>query len=243
MNTLYDTGDDSFVSAVSALDGPTGRVRWTREADRLMAPALTVADGVVFCGMWRDDGSFFTALDVDSGEALWEHRRAADGDPSRGEATTIAVADGTAYFGDSDGKLHAFDARRGTPLWSFAPDVRIEEWLEPVVVADGVVLGATGDGSGTGGPGEVHAVAADSGEPLWTEPTEDEPLVHAPLDGAALYSVATGTLHALDLRTGESPTETRLSTGNPDPAVVGDRVYFDGGDGRLRAGGISLGGG
>ncbi|MFJ2899116.1 hypothetical protein ACIO87_30085 [Streptomyces sp. NPDC087218] len=35
------------------------------------------------------------------------------------------------------------------------------------------------------------------------------------------------------------PSNVLLAPDNPDAAVVGDRVYFDGGDGRLHAGRIS----
>ncbi|WP_405676023.1 PQQ-like beta-propeller repeat protein [Streptomyces sp. NBC_01511] len=104
-----------------------------------------------------------------------------------------------------------------------------------------MVLGGTGENNDNPTSyGDVHAVAAGSGKPLWTEHTDGEPEPHGLLDGSVLFSTEAGTLHAADARTGESRARTRRSSGNPDATVTGDRVYFDGGDNRLHAGRISL---
>ncbi|MGV9288635.1 outer membrane protein assembly factor BamB family protein [Streptomyces sp. NPDC003719] len=240
VNAMYDPPEGSGrygTYAVSALDAATGRLKWTRPVEYGLSDALTVADGVLYGGEWDESGSYFFALDADTGEQRWRYRT----QPRYGsEVTTIAVSGGTVYAGDSSGVLHAVDTRRGTALWTYEPDVQSATWLQPLVVTDGIVLGGTGESSRTTGPGDVHAVAADSGKPLWTEYTEGEPELHGLLDGSLLYSTDTGTLHAVDARTGASSTGARLSSGDPDAAVVGDRVYFDGGDGRLHAGSVSF---
>ncbi|MCX5410825.1 PQQ-binding-like beta-propeller repeat protein [Streptomyces sp. NBC_00059] len=240
VNAMYDPPEDSELYgqyAVSALDAATGRLKWTRPVAYGVSDALAAVDGVVYCGIWEKDASYFYALDAETGDQLWRYHMSAQ----RGtEATAITVSGGTVYVGDSRGVLHAVDARRGTRLWTHEPDAGSVEWLEPLVVTEGVVLGGTGEPGGTSGPGDMHAIAADSGEPLWTESTEGEPRLHTLLDGSVLFSSETGTLHAADVRTGDSPAPTPLSSGDPDAAVAGDRVYFDGGDGRLHAGRISL---
>ncbi|WP_405664924.1 PQQ-binding-like beta-propeller repeat protein [Streptomyces sp. NBC_01166] len=240
VNAMYDApeGSDSYGSyAVSALDAATGRLKWTRPVESGLSDALTVVDGVVYGGRWDKDGSFFHALDADTGDQRWRYRMQ---EKYGSEVTAIKVSGGTVYAGDSRGVLHAVDARRGTRLWTYEPDVQSMPWLEPLLVTDGMVLGGTGENQSTTSPGDVHAVAVGSGRPLWAEHTEGEPELHGLLDGSVLFSTEDGTLHAVDARTGKSPAETRLSPDDPDAVVAGDRVYFDGGDGRLHAGRVSL---
>ena len=236
VNAMYDLPEDDErygTYAVSALDAATGRLNWTRPVEYGLSHALAVEDGVLYGGMWEKGGTYFYALDADSGDQLWRYRT---GEEIGGEVTAIEVSGDTVYAGDSRGVLHAVDAREGTRRWSHQPDVPSVEWFPSLVVTDGVVLGSTGFND----TGYVHAVAADSGKPLWTEQLLGEPVPHATGDGSVLYSSDTGTLYARDLRTGRPPAQTRLSTGDPAAAVDGDRVYFDGGDGRLHAGRISL---
>ncbi|MFE1013168.1 PQQ-binding-like beta-propeller repeat protein [Streptomyces sp. NPDC058794] len=58
-------------------------------------------------------------------------------------------------------------------------------------------------------------------------------------DGTVYFGDDRGVLHAVGPRTGAT-ARTRLSSGDPDVALDGDRVCFDGGDGRLHAGIVSL---
>lgn len=242
VNSMYDLPEDDErygTYAVSALDAATGRLEWTRPVEHGLSDALAVVDGVLYGGVREPGGSYFHAWDAGTGDQLWRYQASASRHYA-GELTAITVSDGTVYFGDSRSVLHAVDARRGTKLWTSEPDVEgVKEWLEPLVVSDGVVYGGVGGATSDYESGAVNAVAADSGRPLWTEPTEREPELHGLLDGSALFSTKAGALHAVDARTGAS-AETRLSTGDPTAAVDGDRVYFDGGDGRLHAGRVSL---
>ncbi|MFJ6690170.1 PQQ-binding-like beta-propeller repeat protein [Streptomyces sp. NPDC091294] len=243
VNAMYDLPEGSERSgryAVSALDVATGRLKWTRPVEYGLSHALAVEDGVLYGGMWEEGGTFFYALDAETGEQRWRYRASPE---IGGGATAIKVAGDTVYFGAERGVLHAVDARRGTRLWTYEPDVQVRDWLEPLVVTDGMVLGCTGENNGSvSGSGDVHAVAAATGRPLWSEHTETEPELHGVLDGSVLFSTEAGTLHTADARTGQSAVQARLSSGDPDVAAAGDddRVYFDGGDGRLHAGRISL---
>lgn len=243
VNAMYDLpegAERSGTYAVSALDTATGRLKWTRTVEHTLSGALAVVDGVLYGGVKEAGGTYFHAWDADSGDQLWRYHASASRHYA-GEVAAITVSDGTVYFGDSRGVLHAVDARRGTKLWTCEPDTDgLEEWLEPLVVSDGVVYGGTGSPTSDYDSGAVHAVAADSGRLLRTEHTEREPELHGLLDGSVLFSTKAGGLYAADARTGAPPVETRLSSGDPDATVDGDRVYFDGGDGRLHAGRISL---
>ncbi|KAF4410366.1 outer membrane protein assembly factor BamB family protein, partial [Streptomyces lycii] len=242
VNTMYHPpeGSEKYGTyAVSALDAATGRLKWSRPVEPILSGALTVVDGVLYGGVRETDGTYFHAWDGDTGDQLWRYRASASRHYG-GEVSAITVSDGTVYFGDDRGVLHAVDARRGTRLWTHDADTEsVRQWLEPLMVADGVVYGGLGGVTSEYETGSVRAVDAGSGKPLWTERTERDPELHGLLDGAVLFSTKAGALHAADARTG-APAGTRLSSGDPDAAVDGDRVYFDGGDGRLHAGRISL---
>ncbi len=60
---------DRFKSAVRALDGTTGALRWEHEVKAVtIAGVLSTAGDLVFSG--ASDGFFF-ALDAETGEVLW----------------------------------------------------------------------------------------------------------------------------------------------------------------------------
>ncbi|WP_369177655.1 protein kinase domain-containing protein [Streptomyces mutabilis] len=242
LNAMYDLPEGSELPAryaVSAVDAATGRLKWTREIEYILSDGLTVVDGVVYGGVRETDETYFHAWNAETGDQLWRYKSRTNR-PYPGEVTAIEVSDGTVYFGDDRGVLHAVDARRGTRKWIYDADTEIvKQWLDPLVVVDGVVYGGLGEATSNYGSGSVHAVDAGSGKPLWNERTERAPELHGLLDGSVLFSTEAGTLHAADARTGRT-TKTRLSPGDPDAALDGDRLYFDGGDGRLHAASVSL---
>ncbi|MFE5257294.1 protein kinase domain-containing protein [Streptomyces coelicoflavus] len=242
LNAMYDLPEGSKRSgtyAVSAVDAATGRLKWTHRIDQILSDALAVVDGVVYGGVRESDGTYFHAWDAETGDRLWRYRASASRNYG-GEVSAIEVSDGTVYFGDDRGVLHAVDARRGTRRWIHDTDTGgVRQWLDPLVVADGVVYGGIGGVTSEYESGSVHAVDAGSGKPLWSEQTERDPELHGLLDGSVLFSTRAGDLRAADARTGAT-AKTRLSSGDPDAALDGDRIYFDGGDGRLHAGRVSL---
>ncbi|GAA4995135.1 protein kinase domain-containing protein [Streptomyces hyderabadensis] len=241
-SAMYDLAEGSELPvrySVSAVDTATGRLKWTHRIDQILSDALAVADGVVYGGVREPDDTYFYAWDAETGEQLWRYSSRTSR-PYPGELSAVEVADGTVYFGDDRGVLHAVDARRGTRRWIYDADTEsLRQWLDPLVVSDGVVYGGLGGVTSDSETGAVHAVDADSGKRRWSEQTERDPELHGLLDGSVLFSTKAGALHAADARTGAT-AKTRLSSGDPDAALDGDRVYFDGGDGRLHAGRISL---
>ncbi|MFK4544672.1 outer membrane protein assembly factor BamB [Streptomyces tendae] len=239
MYDLSEGAEHPVRYSVSAVDAATGRLKWSHGIDQIMSDALAVVDGVVYGGVREPDDTYFYAWDAETGDPLWRYSSRTSR-PYPGELSAIEVSDGTVYFGDDRGVLHAVDARRGTRRWIYDADTEsVRQWLEPLVVADGVVYGGIGGVTSEYESGSVHAVDAGTGKPLWSEQTERDPEVHGLLDGSVLFSTKAGALHAADARTGAT-ARTRLSSGDPDAALDGDRIYFDGGDGRLHAGGVSL---
>ncbi|MFI2260955.1 outer membrane protein assembly factor BamB family protein [Streptomyces tubercidicus] len=152
--------------------------------------------------------------------------------------------DSTVYFGSGNGAFYAADTTRGELRWRYRTKSDGEEWTNPPVVADGVVYASVNNprpSAADDGPGRAYAFDADSGERLWTYGTTYSASPVTLTGGAIHFSDIFGSLHTLDPRTGKSLGDARLADDtDPNRTVSGDRAYFNGGDGRLHAGRISL---
>ncbi|WP_405716685.1 MULTISPECIES: protein kinase domain-containing protein [unclassified Streptomyces] len=225
--------------ALYALDAETGEELWNRPVSPGLSTALTVADGVIYCGLGgKDYENYLYALDADTGDQLW---RIKTGGSNRGKVTSLSVAERTVYFGSEEGTFYAADASSGEVRWKYQSKSKDAEWNGPPLVADGVVYASVKARFNTDdSAGRVYAFTASSGKRLWefgTTGAASPPV----LTGGALHFSDAGTLRALDPRTGKSLGEAPLTTGtDPLLTISGDRAYFDGGDGRLHAGRISL---
>lgn len=129
-----------------------------------------VHEGVVYVITGADD---VFALDVVSGNILWEH--AANLDPkitsvccgwtNRG----VGLGDGKVFFGAIDGRLVALDMKTGKQAWS----VQVERWQEGFSLTaaplyyDGMVITGVSGGE-LGVRGRVKAYDARDGKLLWT---------------------------------------------------------------------------
>ncbi len=171
---------------VSCLDAATGKtVRdypQTKDAEELL-----LADGVLFVlagpGSIGDGGRpvrpaekrTLLALRAENGETLWRAEDVV-------AALTPAVDAMRLYYFNFDAKtVKALDRATGKPLWSSAPLPAPERQMSyfgcKLVVADGVVLLASGEVSGmiksTGGATKddtLTALDAATGKTLWTAP-------------------------------------------------------------------------
>ena len=143
--------------------------QWTVRIARDVLPTAPVtAGGLVFVA---DRSGVVRAVDAHGGEIRWE--------AYTGGAIFFppAVADGRLVVGSGDGRIYAFEAATGRPLWRFraAPAERLipvygrllSTWpvAGGVVVQDGVVYAAAGiahyDGT------HVYALDLASGKVLW----------------------------------------------------------------------------
>ena len=109
-STVFVPGADR---TVTALDARTGRRRWqVRTAEPVLStPSLARIDGIGV--LLVAAGTTLLALDPGTGR---EHWHAALG----GFAAGRPACDGErVYVGAGDARAHAFDARTGTPLWTF----------------------------------------------------------------------------------------------------------------------------
>jgi outer membrane protein assembly factor BamB len=136
----------SFDGSLYALDGATGRTRWSfRTGDHVYASAALGMDeqgrtSAIYFG--STDGIFY-ALRPD-GELLWTYPA---GDPIRSSAALGGSPDvegGIVYFGCGNGRVFALHARDGTHRWSFDTTDRDPELAERNDLNGSVALGSTG---------------------------------------------------------------------------------------------------
>lgn len=127
-----------------------------------------------------------------------------------------AVADGVAYFGDNDGRLHAVDLDARTDTWTVP--LEGELWTTPTVGPDTVYVGSV--------TGMLAAVDIASGEVDWNR---DVGLTYetTAFDGETLY-VGGVNLSGVDPETGDFRwrinTSDTFSSQFASPAVVGNAV-------------------
>ncbi|PSK95986.1 outer membrane protein assembly factor BamB [Murinocardiopsis flavida] len=207
--TVYaaSTSDPVRTGVVFALDAATGRVVWRRDLPAGVRSSPAVVDGALYVGC--DDESLYR-IDAATGDTQW---RAAMPGPC-GTASP-AVADGRVFMkvraasyqlgladalhADGDpAQVMALDAATGDLLWSHALRER-NAGPDTGAVRDGVLY--IGSSSG-----ELSALSAETGTPLWTLLTQKR-------------TIATG----------------QHISGFTEPAVTADRVYTGGQNGMLSA--------
>ncbi len=113
------------------------------------------------------------ALDVESGEILWQYR--ANLDPERVNVCCgwtnrgVAMGDGKIFFGRLDARLVALDQQTGEVVW----DIQAENPLEgfaitsPPLYYEGMLISGF-SGSNRGIRGRLKAYDADTGDLIWT---------------------------------------------------------------------------
>jgi len=162
-------GDNRRTSATRVAIPRQVSRRWVfRPPSAAMPTAPVAAGGVVFFG---DHNGLVRAVDASDGTLRW---KAYTGGPV---FFPPAVWEGRVYAGSADGRVYAFEAATGRPLWTFraAPAERripvfgklLSTWpvAGGVVVEDGVVYAAAGiahyDGT------HVYALDAITGNVKW----------------------------------------------------------------------------
>ena len=136
----------------------------------------TVRDGVVYFGNWAGSA---TAVDLESGEVLWQTLVAVD-DTVMLDAAAL-VTDERVYLPDSDGKLYALDRETGGKEWTATldahPDTRI--WSTPVLAPGGIIVIGVGsselrrDLDDFTFRGSIVGLDEETGEELWRRPVSE----------------------------------------------------------------------
>ncbi|HEU5027158.1 MAG TPA: serine/threonine-protein kinase [Spirillospora sp.] len=168
-----------------AVDAETGADLWRLRVGDELESSPVAANGTVYFGV--RDGSLH-AVNAATGRYAWKQGfEGASWDPAiAGGAGAPIIADGVAYF-ENDGYVCAFAADTGRPLWRHKPGVDEAHLLS---VENGTVLFGDGDDEEAG---NLYALDARSGTPLWKEHLGGSPSV---IDGR-LYVEDDDVLRAL----------------------------------------------
>jgi outer membrane protein assembly factor BamB/tRNA A-37 threonylcarbamoyl transferase component Bud32 len=195
-----------------AVDLTTGRPRWSVPVGEDVPARPVLHGGVLFVTA----GVHVVALDEESGGERWRH----EGDvvlftpPALHADARIGE---TLYVADYLGTVSALDAASGALRWRARTGGR--QGADPVVVADGTVLVASGD--------TVYAFDAAEGTERWRYGTRGE-IAGAPSAAGGLVHLGSrdGSLHTLDLATGR--LRWKLDTGGEitGSPVVGEGKVF-----------------
>lgn len=188
------------------------KLAWLYHAGAGIASTPAVADGLVYV-LARD--GLLHAVDASTGVRRWEfatqgearfegyglHGRAGKGaDPWDFWLSSPVAANGRVYFGSSDGRLYALDAKTGELQWSYKSGGMIHS--APAVAGKALVFSSW--------DGAVYALDAASGKRLWRYQTEQKTdnttgVQAAPLvDGDTVYIGSRDAyFYALDLVSGK----------------------------------------
>ena len=219
---------DSF-GGLCAYAAASGTNLWCTGVNYLPdAPSgAAVVGGIAYFGSAL--GSIF-AIDAATGEQLWSA-------PISGSnaASSPAVANGVVYINGDE--LFAFDAKTGAQLWS-------SSILGSVNTSSPAVVGGVAYAGGR----VVAAFNATTGAVLWSvslggplsipgdSPAVAKGMVYIGVSVTGEHGSSTGTLYALNARTGKTVWSAPVASGiTSSPSVANGVVYVGSDDGTLYA--------
>jgi outer membrane protein assembly factor BamB len=194
---------------------------------------VTIAEGMIFTAGDFDDVETLLTLDMD-GRLLW---KADNGEAwhgaSPGSRTMPTYSEGVLYHMSPHGRLAAFDAKSGKPLWNVDLKSRFDSqfgvWslAENVVVDGGKVLCMPG-----GPKGRVVALDKQTGKTLWANTEIEQTAAYcSPVvvthDGARqLLTMTQESVLGVDVQTGKLLWTAPFVPKSPQNALT--PVYHDG---------------
>lgn len=213
---------------VIALDATTGRTLWENDVKSAAAREHASGGGVAVAGerLFVTTGyGQILALEVATGKEIWRQQSAA---PMRGAPT---VADGHVYVVTVENQLETLSADDGHRLWTHNGLPETAGLLgasSPAVEGDIVIVPYTS--------GEIFALRAENGRPLWTDNLATARPLGAlstladirgrpVIDRGRVYAVShSGRMVAIDLRTGDRVWEQEIGSTH-GPWIAGDYIY------------------
>lgn len=215
---------------ITALDAETGSEIWSvhlrvpNRFDRMsFGSGLAYDSGRIYA---HSGFNFFAALDATTGAEIWRTETLV---PFHGAPT---VADGRIFVTSDDNELLALDAETGAVLWTYQGIVETARLLtgpSPAVLGDIVVAPFAS--------GEIVALRVQNGNPVWSDSltraggltamSEINDVAGSPviMDGIVYAMSHSGTLVAIELRTGERMW-TQPAGGLHTPWLAGDFLYI-----------------
>ncbi len=218
-----------------ALNGKTGKVRWSATLPNGGTGTPAVADGLVFAG---SGDRALTAFDAGSGAVRWRTTASAP-------VGTPAVAGGYVYVGDHHGSVHALRRTDGKLHWrygqrklaSFGSLLSHETWqinAKPAVTDDTVYVttGIRQHDHSNLDSAKLLALSRDDGSEHWRyEYSRDGysyELPRAPVVADGTVFVSSTDLHAVDTSDGTKRWQFAFGYRRPvsAPAVHDGTVYI-----------------
>ena len=167
-NTVYLTvfinyNNERLELELHAVNASTGELRWSYSGGSWLLSLPVVVDGVAYFldRDHRDEALF--ALDASNGKLRWRQTVV---DADLGFATRPTVTDGVVYVGSTDGRVSAWAASNGNPLWKYDTG---GIGISSAVVVDGKIYFGSGKYRRS-----LFALDAASGELLWHHTPERE---------------------------------------------------------------------
>lgn len=213
-NILYD----SDLNTLYALRVSDGSVVWhIAFGDHLAISSPSLADGIVYITTSAVDHQIY-ALRASNGAVLWHYQTPGVIE----DVGVLAVANGIAYIGSSDGNvqhLYALNAKNGVLLWSRQFSERNGPGL---LVNDGVIFAFAGNA--------IFALQADSGTLLWTHRVENTISLEASsIAGSFLYTLGdNGYVYALRIGDGRLQWSSKIAkhASSASPLILMNGMIF-----------------
>lgn len=191
----------SLEGVVQALDAGSGTERWTAHVSSEVVSAPAIGDGVVV--VRTNDGRLY-GLDAHDGSQRWIFDRATVPILSLRGTSAPHIANGIVYAGEDNGRVVALRASDGSPAWeqTLSPGEGRSE-IERLQDVDGVVAVNDGVVYASAYRGQVAALIAETGRPVWSH--ELSSYTGVSVAPTQIYIAdADSAVWALDLRTGAS---------------------------------------
>jgi len=190
----------SLEGDVYALNAQDGSQKWhVKVSDEVIArPAI--ASGVVVV---RAIDGRLTGLDANDGSQKWVYDQSVPPLSLRGTSSPVIIGDAV-YDGFDNGKIAAVRLADGAPLWTqtlSTGEGRTE--VERLADVDGDLVEVGGNIVAVGYRGQLAAIAADSGRPMWQRDVSSYGGA-AGGESALVVADADGNVWAFDRETGAS---------------------------------------
>jgi outer membrane protein assembly factor BamB len=208
----------SYSGRVYRLDALSGQLRWEYDTAAPILSSPAVAGDRLFVS--NDKNTIF-ALEAKSGKFLWKKSRPHVGEFTVTGQSGVALVDGLAITGFSDGNLVAMAAEDGATAWSRylgEPSRRLVDIDETPVVSEGVVFAAAFRGG-------LHAMDPKTGDIRWRHAVEGAkgPAVQRT---SLFISTADREVRCLDRASGALQWVTQLPEGSLSRPVVSGNWLF-----------------
>lgn len=216
---------------VYAFEADSGRLMWSARGRGKFKGSLCLYENRLYIG---NTDNLLRCIDAETGRTVWRHDTGNDLDSSP------CVINDKLYVAGENGHVRCLNPRTGKLYWKrFVGGIGKGSKLgsngsetSPAVV-DGELYTATYDGV-------LFCIDAETGAVRWTTRTYDDTDASAVVAGDSVFACAeelASNVYCFDRKTGQ---ERWRYSGNrlgywSTPAVVGDRLFVGGQDGRLHA--------